>query len=157
MLGRGSRGTAGLRERVLLLAGQMASAREGEDEEWPQDGTCDACEPDEAPAAAQTCQDCGFSFCRLHAAEHRQKYRAHRMTEFASQEASGPEPTREEPAKVERKKCEEHGEDLSLYCREHEKIICVLCAVSGPHQKHEIITLNDAYEALRVSSLEPGA
>ncbi|XP_060118535.1 tripartite motif-containing protein 44 isoform X2 [Heteronotia binoei] len=136
----------------------MASADDGE--ELPQDSTCDACEPDEAPAAVQICQDCGFSFCHLHAEEHSQKYRAHRMTDFVtpggrgqgqagSQDVTGEVPMEEETHKLERKKCEEHGEDLSLYCKEHEKIICVLCAVSGSHQKHDIITLNDAYEAIR--------
>lgn len=138
----------------------MASADDGE--ELPQDSTCDACEPDEAQGAVQICEDCGFSFCQLHAEEHSQKYRAHRMTDFVApggqgqaggQDASGKDST-EEPHKLERKKCEEHGEDLSLYCKEHEKIICVLCAVSGSHQKHDIITLNDAYEAMRVSILE---
>ncbi|KAL8169696.1 UNVERIFIED_CONTAM: hypothetical protein K2H54_055810 [Gekko kuhli] len=132
----------------------MASADDGE--ELPQDSTCDACEPDEAQGAVQICQDCDFSFCQLHAEEHSQKYRAHRMTDFVtpggqagSQDASREDRTKEEAHKLERKKCEEHGEDLSLYCKEHEKIICVLCAVSGSHQKHDIITLNDAYEAMK--------
>ncbi|XP_062974886.1 tripartite motif-containing protein 44 [Elgaria multicarinata webbii] len=137
----------------------MASGEAGE--ELLQDGTCDVCEPDEAQSAAQVCEDCGFSFCQIHADEHRRKYGTHRMRGFVapegprqagSQGGSGVDP--EEAAEdgertLERKKCEEHGEDLSLYCKEHEKIICVLCAVSGPHQQHELITLNDAYEACR--------
>nr|XP_056707695.1 tripartite motif-containing protein 44 [Euleptes europaea] len=136
----------------------MASLEREDGEELPQDGTCDACEPDEAQGAVQVCQDCAFSFCQLHAEEHGRKYRTHRMTDFVgpvgqtpagSREASGEDPREEEARKLERKKCKEHGEDLSLYCREHEKIICVLCAVSGSHQKHDIITLNDAYEAMR--------
>lgn len=145
----------------------MASAETREDgEECPQDGTCDACEPDEAPRAVQLCQQCGFAFCQPHADEHRQKYRSHRLTDFAAapeagrpRQAGGKEeeaaaaPDREDGArKLERKKCDEHGQDLSLYCKEHEKIICVLCAVSGSHQQHDIITLNEAYEAVRVSS-----
>ncbi|XP_077178292.1 tripartite motif-containing protein 44 [Paroedura picta] len=127
----------------------MASADDGE--ELPQDSTCDACEPDEAQGAAELCRDCGFSFCRPHAEEHRQKYRAHRMAAFVTPRGQGPAGTlgEEEPHKLERKKCDEHGEDLSLYCKEHEKIICVLCAVSGSHQKHDLITLSEAYEAMR--------
>ncbi|XP_044291598.1 tripartite motif-containing protein 44 isoform X1 [Varanus komodoensis] len=141
----------------------MASAEES-GAEVLQDGTCDACEPDEAQTAAQVCEDCDFSFCQLHSEEHRRKYRAHRMRDFGALEGQGQagsqkdlraDPKEEEEEeeegsrKLERKKCEEHGEDLSLYCKEHEKIICVLCAVSGPHQQHELITLNDAYEACR--------
>ncbi|KAJ6667139.1 hypothetical protein lerEdw1_017117, partial [Lerista edwardsae] len=141
---------------------EMASAETRADgEECPQDGTCDACEPDEAPRAVQLCRQCGFAFCQPHADEHRQKYRTHRLTDFAAapeegrpRQAGGKEaaaaPDKEDGArKLERKKCDEHGQDLSLYCREHEKIICVLCAVSGSHQQHDIITLNEAYEAVR--------
>ncbi|XP_020638457.3 tripartite motif-containing protein 44 [Pogona vitticeps] len=137
----------------------MASA---DREEFLQDGTCDACEPDEAQPAAEVCEDCAFAFCRLHADEHRQKYGAHRTRGWAapeggrqagSQEGGSAKaaPEGDEPGarKLERKKCDEHGEDLSLYCQAHEKIICVLCAVSGPHRQHEIITLKDAYEAFR--------
>ncbi|XP_061466766.1 tripartite motif-containing protein 44 isoform X3 [Rhineura floridana] len=138
----------------------MASAKSESGEECLQDGTCDVCEPDEAPSAVQVCEDCGFSFCQFHAEEHSQKYGAHRTTGFvapergrevAIQEGSEQAPKEEEKeaSKVEWKKCEEHGEDLSLYCKEHERIICVLCAVSGSHQQHEIITLNDAYESIR--------
>uniref|UniRef100_A0ACB8G3F0 Uncharacterized protein n=1 Tax=Sphaerodactylus townsendi TaxID=933632 RepID=A0ACB8G3F0_9SAUR len=132
----------------------MASSERENGEELPQDNTCDACEPDEAQGATQICQDCAFSFCQLHAEEHSQRYRTHRMTDFVTpsgqrQASSQEDPKEEEVRKLERKKCEEHGEDLSLYCKEHEKIICVLCAVSGSHQKHDIITLKDAYEAMR--------
>ncbi|XP_054828697.1 tripartite motif-containing protein 44 [Eublepharis macularius] len=135
----------------------MASAEREDGEELPQDNTCDACEPDEAQGAVQVCQNCAFSFCQLHAEEHSHKYRTHQMTDFVtpgglgqagSQGMAGGDP-KEEPRKLERRKCEEHGEELSLYCREHERIICVLCAVSGSHQKHDIITLIDAYEAMR--------
>ncbi|XP_066487620.1 tripartite motif-containing protein 44 [Tiliqua scincoides] len=133
----------------------MASA--GREDECPQDGTCDACEPDEAQGAAQLCQHCGFSFCQPHAQEHRHKYRGHRMIDVAAPEAAAAAETSQEAAgeqaegarKPERKKCQEHGQDLSLYCREHREIVCVLCALAGSHRQHDIITLNEAYEAAR--------
>lgn len=150
----------------LTVRPEMASVARESGEELPHDGTCDACEPDEAQCATHVCEDCGFSFCQLHSAEHSQKYKRHRMTDLGTLEgpslaespAESEEITEQEEEgtrKLDRKKCEEHGEDLTLYCKEHETMICVLCMVSGSHQQHEIITLNDAYEVMRVSSPNP--
>nr|XP_033784636.1 tripartite motif-containing protein 44 isoform X1 [Geotrypetes seraphini] len=129
-----------------------------------KDGTCDACEPDEAAKAVMLCPDCEFSFCHLHAEEHGLKYRAHRLRALALEPTEARRETaldtekstvgEERPqAKMGKKVCQEHGQELSLYCREHEQIICVLCAVTGAHQGHDLITLNEAYRA--VTNREP--
>ncbi|XP_061892026.1 tripartite motif-containing protein 44 isoform X1 [Entelurus aequoreus] len=188
-------------------------------EELPQmDGTCDACEPDEAQLAVQVCNTCSFAFCCLHADRHASSTH-HPLTPYNHEEtptnglgcnidsgirsgakeealigllhvqdvdlsevalvdesgnaenshgsknglllrgtdlgAEGSEEGQEtiaaaeavkrDTVTVERLRCKEHGQEGSLYCKPDEKIICVLCAVQGEHQQHEIITLHEAY------------
>ncbi|KAM8938935.1 tripartite motif-containing protein 44 [Pelodytes ibericus] len=134
----------------------MAGAPE-EVVQLPFDGTCDACEPDEAKEAKEVCDECGFAYCDFHAIEHRERFAGHRVRE--SSEAPPPaEPSAaaKEPAvdamaadEAQKKKCPIHNQELTLYCREDEKIICVLCAVTGDHRQHELITLNEAYQEMK--------
>lgn len=60
----------------------MASGVGAACEELPPDGTCDECEPDEAPGAEEVCRDCGFCYCRRHADAHRQKFLSHRLAAY---------------------------------------------------------------------------
>ncbi|XP_053305577.1 tripartite motif-containing protein 44 isoform X2 [Spea bombifrons] len=129
----------------------------------PTDGTCDACEPDEACEALVFCDDCGFAFCEFHANKHAERFAGHRVRGFS--QPSPAEPTAateeltasaEEPGhdtkeneESEKKKCPLHNQELTLYCREDEKIICVLCAVAGDHRQHQLITLNEAYQQMK--------
>lgn len=193
------------------------------------DGSCDACEPDEAQPATQVCHTCSFAFCTLHGERHASSTHhplmpyvhegtqanglgasgdsrvgdeaedeAERaaalganpgMAPFAvalaigdegddaeeregaqngllleaklGDEAEGAEAGQEGVAAgeagkrnavtVERLRCQEHGQEGSLYCKHDEKIICVVCAVQGEHRDHEIITLHEAYVWQKVS------
>ncbi|XP_075423674.1 tripartite motif-containing protein 44 isoform X1 [Ascaphus truei] len=115
------------------------------------DGTCDACEPDEAGEAVEICDDCELSFCGLHVGEHRSRHAGHRVRGFSPQPAAaagakGPGP---ESQVSDKKMCATHNQELTLYCKEDKKIICVLCAVTGVHKGHELITLQDAYKAMK--------
>ncbi|XP_064169855.1 tripartite motif-containing protein 44 [Anguilla rostrata] len=158
--------------------GAMEFGQEGE--ELPlSDGTCDACEPDEAEPASQMCHACGFAFCAVHAEKHQRSTR-HALAPYRPEEepaaerhgdgaqgaqgggmeegvaGGGAEEEEERPAPqeggksrdtvtVERLRCTEHGQEGSLYCKNDEKIVCVVCAVQGEHNTHEIITLREAY------------
>ncbi|KAM4617160.1 tripartite motif-containing protein 44 isoform 1-T1 [Discoglossus pictus] len=125
----------------------------GEIAQLPPDGTCDACEPDEAKEAEEICDDCGFSFCGPHAEEHRVRFTEHRVRDVSEPPPTQLDTTTEEPKteekKDEKKKCLVHNQELTLYCREDEKIICVLCAVTGDHRQHQLITLNEAYQGMK--------
>ncbi|KAM5247435.1 tripartite motif-containing protein 44 [Ctenodactylus gundi] len=220
----------------------MASGGGAAFEELPHDGTCDECEPDEAPGAEEVCRECGFCYCRRHAEAHRQKFLSHRLAQYvhgaqvwnppAGGEGAGPdddaaqpkaEPEREvgsegesdedseseeeseteeesedeseeeseedseedmeddqeseaeednqegeseaegeteaesefdpeiemEAERVAKRKCPDHGLDLSTYCQEDRQLICVLCPVTGAHQGHQLSTLDEAFEELR--------
>ncbi|XP_078404984.1 tripartite motif-containing protein 44 [Cetorhinus maximus] len=131
-------------------------------EEPAPDGSCDVCEPDEARPALQVCDDCRLSFCQQHAREHDAKpsKQQHRLRDFeAASKSPEPQEQKEEAAgkqeaaegdgkQGERKKCVDHDQEITLYCKDDEKIICVLCAL-GPHRQHQLITLDEAYLALR--------
>ncbi|TSM52234.1 Tripartite motif-containing protein 44 [Bagarius yarrelli] len=145
------------------------------DDDLPQmDGTCDACEPDEPQPATQMCMNCRFAFCMIHAEKHTRSTRhplhhynppAHTQTEAnrnrpdEAASAGGRAEVSEEQhdeqcvcesekrdtVTVDRLRCKEHGQEGSLYCKQDQKIVCVLCAVQGEHRSHEIITLREAY------------
>ncbi|XP_063729838.1 tripartite motif-containing protein 44 isoform X1 [Eleginops maclovinus] len=193
-------------------------------EELPQmDGSCDACEPDEAQPATQVCYTCSFAFCSVHADRHASSThhpimpynhggtqanglgnnRDFRVGDGAEDEAvvegaagtganqdmallgaatakgdesvdaaardgaqngvqmeaepvdgaegaeagqaAAGEAGKKDNVTVERLRCKEHEQEGSLYCKNDEKIICVVCAVQGEHREHEIITLYEAY------------
>uniref|UniRef100_A0A4W2EFG8 B box-type domain-containing protein n=1 Tax=Bos indicus x Bos taurus TaxID=30522 RepID=A0A4W2EFG8_BOBOX len=220
----------------------MASGGGAAFEELPHDGTCDECEPDEAPGAEEVCRECGFCYCRHHAEAHGQKFPRHHLAEYVhcaaqawtpgargdgageeaveapvenekaleneagegieSEEDSEPEEESEteeesedeseedseeemedeqeseaeednqeegeseaegeteaesefdpeiemEAERVAKRKCPDHGLDLSTYCQEDKQLICVLCPVIGAHRGHHLSTLDEAFEELR--------
>ncbi|XP_048644552.1 tripartite motif-containing protein 44 isoform X1 [Marmota marmota marmota] len=222
----------------------MASGVGAAFEELPHDGTCDECEPDEAPGAEEVCRECGFCYCRRHAEAHKEKFLSHHLAEYIhgaqawtsraggegagkeevgakveqdgeveseageeseseedseseeeseteeesedesdeesdedseeemedEQESEAEEDNQEgeseaegeteaesefdpeiemEAERVAKRKCPDHGLDLSTYCQEDRQLICVLCPVIGAHQGHQLSTLDEAFEELR--------
>uniref|UniRef100_A0A671E0S0 Tripartite motif containing 44 n=1 Tax=Rhinolophus ferrumequinum TaxID=59479 RepID=A0A671E0S0_RHIFE len=226
----------------------MASGVGAAFEELPHDGTCDECEPDEAPGAQEVCRECGFCYCRRHAEAHRQKFPGHHLAQYVhgsaqawtsgaqgdsegkedveakgdndrdvevemgeeseseedseseeeseteeesedeseedseedseeemedEQESEAEEDNHEdgeseaegeteaesefdpeiemEAERVAKRKCPDHGLDLSTYCQKDKQLVCVLCPVVGAHQSHQLSTLDEAFEELRVT------
>ncbi|XP_034868467.1 tripartite motif-containing protein 44 isoform X2 [Mirounga leonina] len=223
----------------------MASGAGAAFEELPHDGTCDECEPDEAPGAEEVCRECAFCYCHRHAEAHRQKFPSHHLAQYVhgaaqawtagapgqgdakeeaeakvenerdlesevgeeseseedseseeeseteeesedesedeseedseeemedEQESEAEEDNQEgeseaegeteaesefdpeiemEAERVAKRKCPDHGLDLSTYCQEDKQLICVLCPVIGTHQGHQLSTLDEAFEELR--------
>uniref|UniRef100_A0A8C5MN59 B box-type domain-containing protein n=1 Tax=Leptobrachium leishanense TaxID=445787 RepID=A0A8C5MN59_9ANUR len=126
----------------MALAAEDAS-------QLPFDGTCDACEPDEAKEAVEICDDCGFAYCEFHSNEHGERFGDHRVRHPSQPPPEEQASSSEEPAGDDKKKCPTHNQELTLYCKDDEKIICVLCAVTGAHRQHELITLNEAYQEIK--------
>ncbi|XP_053153048.1 E3 ubiquitin-protein ligase TRIM7-like [Hemicordylus capensis] len=42
--------------------------------------------------------------------------------------------------------CEKHGEPLKLFCKDHERPICLVCDKSKEHEHHKVIPLEEASE-----------
>ncbi|XP_051885194.1 tripartite motif-containing protein 44 [Pristis pectinata] len=114
------------------------------------DGSCDVCEPDEAQPALKVCDACNLSFCQTHARQHDEKPGRGWQHQLRDYQAAPPQPPAadDDAARGERRKCVDHDQEITLYCKDDEKIICVLCAV-GPHSQHQLITLDEAYLAVR--------
>ncbi|KAG3283375.1 hypothetical protein H1C71_033943 [Ictidomys tridecemlineatus] len=66
------------------------------------DGTCDQCEPDQAPRADEVCRECGFYYCTRHADEHKWRFPSHHLVknmqglQARTSRAGGERPGKEE-------------------------------------------------------------
>nr|XP_014345207.1 PREDICTED: E3 ubiquitin-protein ligase TRIM39-like [Latimeria chalumnae] len=50
--------------------------------------------------------------------------------------------------------CKEHGQKLNLFCEEDQKMICLLCELSGDHRFHNIKPIHEAYEICKLKLLK---
>jgi hypothetical protein len=46
-------------------------------------------------------------------------------------------------------KCEQHGEDCTIYCKQDRVAVCHSCCLVGPHKGHEVSMISDESEACR--------
>ncbi|KAM9299496.1 E3 ubiquitin/ISG15 ligase TRIM25-like [Gastrophryne carolinensis] len=84
--------------------------------------------------AIKTCVNCEASLCVGHIKVH-DKFKEHTLIE----------PT----ACLEDRKCNVHKKILEYYCSEDSVCICLSCRLDGPHNGHQVVSINEAFEEKR--------
>ena len=80
------------------------------------------------------CANCDMMCCETHSKSHWQK--GHVLLDPGSN--------------VHQMRCSEHGEMLKLYCKQDERLVCVLC-MAGEHEHHGVNTAEKAQSQLKSS------
>lgn len=105
---------------------------------------CQFCEQDPPRDAVKTCITCEVSYCdRCLRATHPNKkpFTSHRLVE--------PVPD----AHFRGLTCLEHeNEKVNMYCVADDQLICALCKLVGRHRDHQVASLSDRFEKLKVSA-----
>ncbi|XP_054694943.1 probable E3 ubiquitin-protein ligase MID2 isoform X3 [Grus americana] len=106
---------------------------------------CQFCEQDPPRDAVKTCITCEVSYCdRCLRATHPNKkpFTSHRLVE--------PVPD----AHFRGLTCLEHeNEKVNMYCVADDQLICALCKLVGRHRDHQVASLSDRFEKLKVMKL----
>ncbi|XP_075914339.1 tripartite motif-containing protein 16-like [Petromyzon marinus] len=59
---------------------------------------------------------------------------------------------------LEERRCQQHRQELILYCEQDDSLVCTVCTIAGEHREHEVIPLENAQrtkqEALRLEKTE---
>uniref|UniRef100_A0A3B1JPE3 Tripartite motif containing 44 n=1 Tax=Astyanax mexicanus TaxID=7994 RepID=A0A3B1JPE3_ASTMX len=101
--------------------------------------------PDQPPEPAQRVNGCGQAEVAENGLEVAEAAGGEGREPEEEDQQSAAETGKRDTVTVERLRCQEHGQEGSLYCKQDQKIVCVVCAVQGEHREHEIITLREAY------------
>lgn len=99
---------------------------------------CDHCI--ESPSVAvRTCLTCDASLCQAHALLHEQRsaLRQHTLVEVTR-----------DPLSL---KCQEHRDELKLFCLEDRVPVCCLCVLVGAHKSHKAPQLHEACADFKVN------
>ncbi|XP_063273051.1 probable E3 ubiquitin-protein ligase MID2 isoform X2 [Prinia subflava] len=105
---------------------------------------CQFCEQDPPRDAIKTCITCEVSYCdRCLRATHPNKkpFTSHRLVE--------PVPDTHFRGLT----CLEHeNEKVNMYCVADDQLICALCKLVGRHRDHQVASLSDRFEKLKVNT-----
>ncbi|RXM96797.1 putative E3 ubiquitin-protein ligase MID2 [Acipenser ruthenus] len=106
---------------------------------------CQFCEQDPPREAVKTCITCEVSYCdRCLRTTHPNKkpFTSHRLVE--------PVPD----AHFRGLTCMEHeNEKVNMYCIVDDQLICALCKLVGRHREHQVSSLSERFDKLKVRSL----
>nr|XP_056715176.1 probable E3 ubiquitin-protein ligase MID2 isoform X2 [Euleptes europaea] len=106
--------------------------------------SCQFCEQDPPRDAVKTCITCEVSYCdRCLRATHPNK------KPFTSHRLVAPVPD----AHFRGLTCLEHeNEKVNMYCVADDQLICALCKLVGRHRDHQVASLSDRFEKLKVNT-----
>uniref|UniRef100_A0A3Q3B7G4 Midline 2 n=1 Tax=Kryptolebias marmoratus TaxID=37003 RepID=A0A3Q3B7G4_KRYMA len=107
--------------------------------------SCQFCEQDPPREAVKTCVTCEVSYCdRCLRATHPNKkpFTSHRLVE--------PVPD----THIRGLTCLEHeNEKVNMYCLVDDQLICALCKLVGRHREHQVSSLTERFDKLKVMKL----
>uniref|UniRef100_A0A669E172 Midline 2 n=1 Tax=Oreochromis niloticus TaxID=8128 RepID=A0A669E172_ORENI len=106
--------------------------------------SCQFCEQDPPREAVKTCVTCEVSYCdRCLRATHPNKkpFTSHRLVE--------PVPD----THIRGLTCLEHeNEKVNMYCLVDDQLICALCKLVGRHREHQVSSLTERFDKLKVNT-----
>uniref|UniRef100_A0AAJ7TFB8 E3 ubiquitin/ISG15 ligase TRIM25-like n=1 Tax=Petromyzon marinus TaxID=7757 RepID=A0AAJ7TFB8_PETMA len=105
---------------------------------------CDICSGGQIPAV-KTCLRCEMSYCATHARPHLENPRLREHLLVAP------------IANLEERRCQQHRQELILYCEQDDSLVCTVCTIAGEHREHEVIPLENAQRTkqVRYKSIPP--
>uniref|UniRef100_A0AAY4BGZ0 Uncharacterized protein n=1 Tax=Denticeps clupeoides TaxID=299321 RepID=A0AAY4BGZ0_9TELE len=121
-------------DRLPLLAEPSSSS---------QGIMCDHC-IHQAVEAVTSCLTCDASLCSAHTQVHQQKkaLKGHTLIDATTNLVSY--------------KCLEHSEELKLYCKDDQELVCPLCVIVGSHKSHQAVSLQEALSDVKPLEIPAG-
>ncbi|XP_061433996.1 E3 ubiquitin/ISG15 ligase TRIM25-like [Lethenteron reissneri] len=101
---------------------------------------CDTCDDGETPAV-KTCLRCEMSLCESHLKPHLTNPRLMDHVLVAP------------IVSLEERRCQQHGDPYRFFCKQDERLACMVCTIAGDHISHQVITLEKEHET-RKSGVE---
>ncbi|CAN0204719.1 unnamed protein product [Lampetra planeri] len=94
---------------------------------------CDTCGDGET-RAVKTCLRCETSFCESHLKPHLKtpKLMDHVLVAPI--------------VSLEERRCQQHGDPYRFFCKQDERLACMVCTIAGDHISHQVITLEKEHE-----------